>query len=588
MGQDAPFSALNSILDVSIDPTPTRPFVLYLCSGPRREGDFAQAVNTISAAQVVVANIDTIINGPTDDISLPQVMDRLRLLAQSDKCIGLLATIPCNTWSAAKFQKPGPPPLRDIDHPSGIPDQDGRLHPKVVKANNIAKHAIELASMVAAQGGCFVFENPVPRDKSSPHYIPGRERHASLWSLPAMVEFAQKHQCQSVDFDQCMTGSATQKTTRLLCSPNIHEAVHRRLGHLKCNHHPSEHKTIIGRAKSDGSYQTKHAEIFSPALNQMLAQSFLETQHSSPMGWLDQCGHSICLHTCHEALQLSSALSLAHSQLKVDVDDPVSLANGIMCLYAELDESDQRSEWPSLQLMAPQVEMLYKVAAAKANTDDNPSFKRAMAGTERQMWMKACEDEIASLERANIFERVREDSLPTWNAHSKRAAEVCEFLWVLKKKYDELGNLLKYKSRATIRGDQEVKADQKLGLPPAQVFAPTMRHNTLKLANAASTVRAAKSIQTGRSPRKIRRRTGDVETAFLHGHTPEDRPRFVRPPMGFREVTRDGCPIVWRVFGNCYGRTIAPRVWNQTLDTFLLSDLALTRSDHDPCYYYKV
>ena len=58
-------------------------------------------------------------------------------------------------------------------------------------------------------------------------------------------------------------------------------------------------------------------------------------------------------------------------------------------------------------------------------------------------------------------------------------------MWVLKKKYNEMRELIKLKARATVRGDLESRVDAKLGLPPAQTFAPTIRHNTLKLLIAA-------------------------------------------------------------------------------------------------------
>ena len=44
-------------------------------------------------------------------------------------------------------------------------------------------------------------------------------------------------------------------------------------------------------------------------------------------------------------------------------------------------------------------------------------------------------------------------------------------LWVLKKKYNEMRELLKYKARATVRGDQEAIIDQQLNRSPTRVRA---------------------------------------------------------------------------------------------------------------------
>ena len=42
--------------------------------------------------------------------------------------------------------------------------------------------------------------------------------------------------------------------------------------------------------------------------------------------------------------------------------------------------------------------------------------------------------------------------------------------------------------------------------------------------------------------------------------------------------------------GNCYGRTVAPRVFHQTLVDFVLSKdgMNMTQSSYDPCFFYKI
>ena len=82
-----------------------------------------------------------------------------------------------------------------------------------------------------------------------------------------------------------------------------------------------------------------------------------------------------------------------------------------------------------------------------------------MSSAERAQWRAACEEEIANFEREGIFVPVPEDSLPTWDPVRKRASEVADLMWVLKKKYNELRQLLKYKARGVIRGDQVAKKE---------------------------------------------------------------------------------------------------------------------------------
>ena len=163
-------------------------------------------------------------------------------------------------------------------------------------------------------------------------------------------------------------------------------------------------------------------------------------------------------------------------------------------------------------------------------------------------------------------------------------------MWVLKKKYNEMRELLKFKARATVRGDQESAVDRKLGLPAEETFAPTTRHNTIKCRIAAGCCQAA-CAKPGAPPPRYR--TFDVDAAFLTGSSLSGRPRYVRPPEGYRTYDRRGVPIVWEMMGNCYGRAVAPRIFNQTFHKALVEPEAsggvgMTQSLYDPCFYYKI
>jgi len=224
-----------------------------------------------------------------------------------------------------------------------------------------------------------------------------------------------------------------------------------------------------------------------------------------------------------------------------------------------------------------------------------------MSGPEAAFWREACDVEMSNLKRNQVYEEVSEDSLPSWDKVKGRATELVDFLWVLKKKYNELRQLVKHKARATVRGDQEAKVDTQMGLPPAETFAPTVRHNTLKLLIAAGVVRAAKAegvvrtaeAEKSNSTKGTRFRSFDVTAAFLQGKPLDDRARYIRPPQGYRQFDRRGVAIVWKLMGNCYGRGVAPRVWHQTAIEFMLQPeseegLGMQQSDADPCYLFKV
>jgi hypothetical protein len=589
-------------------------YIIYLCSGETREGDFAEWVRKLSAAEVYVINIDTQQGGYAHDLADPTVSKKLVALAQSSDCAGVLATIPCSTFSSIRFVQPGPKPVRNLTHPEGIPhDQTGRIPAIAATANRIAEHAIAVAEAAIAHGGACVFESPVGRGAGSSFAIDGREEHASLWDLPAMIEFANRHGNLSVTFDQCRTGAATQKTTKLLCSPSIFTAVRERLGPLVCNHTNGTHPSLVNENASDGEYKTKAAEKFTSELNRHLAESFLAPRRttSSDNGtqWFQQVGVAITSHTNRVIDSFSYVVSEAKTRLRTRGQSPASLIAGTIKLYLELNDHDRVAAAAILHDIAPiatahglchlledvDVNAL-AVSIANRHSPDFPSYNAAMKGPEAAKWDDAMGDEVGSLRRLQVFEEVPEDSCPTWDVAKGRATEVVDMLWVLKKKYNEMRELVKFKARATIRGDQETAVDKQLGLSPEETFAPTMRHNTLKLLTGAAVARAAQrtSSQGGAGGgHPLRFRSADVPVAFLNGASLSGRPRYVRPPPGFRTHDRRGVPIVWLMMGNCYGRTIAPRVWNTTLHTFLVQPtsqggMGLTQSDNDPCYYYKV
>jgi hypothetical protein len=113
--------------------------------------------------------------------------------------------------------------------------------------------------------------------------------------------------------------------------------------------------------------------------------------------------------------------------------------------------------------------------------------------------------------------------------------------------------------------------DLKMGLPAENTFVPTLRHTTLKLRIAAGVAQAAKiasAVTDAARPNTTRVPvprfcTFDVDAAFLNGTNLTGRPRYVRPPPGFRTYDRRGVAIVWEMMGNCYGRS----VWHRGFGT---------------------
>ncbi|KAL1519275.1 hypothetical protein AB1Y20_022804 [Prymnesium parvum] len=131
--------------------------------------------------------VDSKVGGYSHDLADPAVADELRALAASPHCLGVLMSTPCNTFSAAPFRDDEAPVLRDLEHPAGVPGPDGSLPVSVLRANAVTDNALSVAAVAARRGAGVLIESPVPRS-TGPHAIPGRERHASLWEYPAVVD----------------------------------------------------------------------------------------------------------------------------------------------------------------------------------------------------------------------------------------------------------------------------------------------------------------------------------------------------------------------------------------------------------------
>ena len=230
---------------------PSTPFLIYLCSGERRDGDLGEQLRA-KAPPMEVVMIDRRIGGVAHDLARTDP-DSLVRLASSKHCVGVLASCPCSTWSALRFADGGPPIVRDIDHPEGIPMPGGQLPPKVADANSILTNCTVIARAAASHGAAIMFECPVSRAAGSEHALVGRERHVSMDSYPALAKLHADIHMVAITFDQCMTGSPFKKTTQLLCSPNIANVTALLFFGLKCTHGHDGHRTMMQR-NADGSF----------------------------------------------------------------------------------------------------------------------------------------------------------------------------------------------------------------------------------------------------------------------------------------------------------------------------------------------
>eukprot|EP00965_Chrysotila_dentata_P010986 357517-Pleurochrysis_carterae.AAC.1 len=87
-------------------------------------------------------------------------------------------------------------------------------------------------------------------------------------------------------------------------------------------------------------------------------------------------------------------------------------------------------------------------------------WAQAMKSDEANNWRDAAQSEMQNYQRHGVYIEVSEDQLPSWNASTKRAFEVVDMMWVLTSKRDKKEEILRYKARAVVFGNQQKRRTQ--------------------------------------------------------------------------------------------------------------------------------
>ena len=209
--------------------------------------------------------------------------DQLWEVIQQDLLTGRVSALwfgtPCTTFSRAREVRPGPPPLRDLDHPYGLPKS--RLTPsqqeQVRLGTFFALKTAELAGIAHREGIPFAIENPEPW-----------EGHISMFLLPEFKELASRPGVQVVNFDQCTVGAETAKPTRILYYKLPLSSLDKRCNHPKqwwCftdwqgtpQRRWGAHPPLAKRKREDGTPATAAAAVYPTELNRVIAESFAST-----------------------------------------------------------------------------------------------------------------------------------------------------------------------------------------------------------------------------------------------------------------------------------------------------------------------
>ncbi len=168
---------------------------------------------------------------------------------------------PCNTFSAARKDDGGPPPLRSAEAPWGLADLSEENQHLVFLGNLFLLRSLEASAVIVEMGGNISIENPL---------------RSLLWETPAFQSAVAALRLFMVDFDQCMYGAPTVKPTRLAFSHEMFTSLA-----VRCAHR-TKHPVLKGRVWSEQFqkfvYRTKLAQEYPWRLCEQMALIIEVTQ----------------------------------------------------------------------------------------------------------------------------------------------------------------------------------------------------------------------------------------------------------------------------------------------------------------------
>jgi hypothetical protein len=253
--------------------TSSRKFqVLHLFSGPGGRSDGIAAYLRAVGVEVTdcdIVNIDTEDQDIADDAVWGRIKDRL----QSGVFDFVFAGPPCRSFSASRNFGPGPPVLRDADHPYGFPKSSmlGRglmpHHFEQIRLDNLlAERSAEACDIMDSLGNGFGVEQPIPWRGA-----------VSMFQFECFLNLVGKG-AKVVEFDQCMFGALTRKPTQILYGNSDFSFLEAR-----CNHDGVEqwdehgrayvapHPSLVGKKGKDGAYLTSNLAAYPRKLCCMLS-----------------------------------------------------------------------------------------------------------------------------------------------------------------------------------------------------------------------------------------------------------------------------------------------------------------------------
>ncbi|KAG1661167.1 hypothetical protein FOA52_002618 [Chlamydomonas sp. UWO 241] len=256
---------------------------------------------------------------------------------------------------------------------------------------------------------------------------------------------------------------------------------------------------------------------------------------------------------CHSPDSAYPSVMLLCDGCKPD-GTPCGNAYHLSCLKPALDSAPE-GDWFCPSCTETEVDRMPGLAAK--TTRSGKSYGDQLSGF--VSFIAKNDPDPISLMEAHLVKKL------TWNkARIPSGQRLLPVKWVFKRKYDERGNLERYKARLVVQGFRQIP-----GIDFSEVFAPVSKYTTLRCLIAFA---ADHDLEI----HKI-----DVRNAFLNGRLKENI-WIEQPPLFHDGDSSMGCHLLMTL----YGLRQAPKVWYEEILSSL-TNLGFVPSVADPCRFIR-
>lgn len=195
----------------------------------------------------------------------------------------------------------------------------------------------------------------------------------------------------------------------------------------------------------------------------------------------------------------------------------------------------------------------FTATASSNDGEDNPTYEKAMNGPDKELWLRAMEEEFNSFQEHNVGTLVERPE----------GANILGGMWVFSRPRDEHHRIVKYKARWVIFGNHQVYGQDYL-----DTYASVGKSDSWRILLAIAISKRWFVIQF------------DIKTAFLNG----DMKDFVycMQVRGFRHKQHPN--RVWLLNRSLYGLKKGARRWQQHFEA-TIAKFELSPTASDPAVY---